>query len=418
MDMKTRSERRILQVTANPFPPEIRVVKEALSLQKAGFSSAVLCPPLAGKPEREQWRGIQIFRPRSLGRARGVWDKLLMQTSFFSGAWYRAMRETMAEYQPDVLHIHDIWLGRTALWARSNQQVVLDLHENMPAAVVEYLKGYRGLFKAFNAVFKSHLRVLHYERALLMKSDKAFAVVEEARNRILQNHPGLDRGKVVNIENLESKEFVEEKAPAEPVIPKDHFSVLYIGGFGPHRGIETLIRAMVPIKQWGLNVRVHLVGARDSQYLDMLKDLIRRLDVPEHVLVRGWVPADLVLAYIRQADVGAVPHHSNPHTDNTIPHKLFQYMIARTPVLVSTSPPLARTVRQAGAGTIFQAGDERDCAEKIREMFNDRDALRAYAGNGFRYVMQQGHNWEEESAPVLISAYDAMLGTQGSSASE
>src|SRR6185436_13223389 len=133
--------------------------------------SGVLCPPIAGRPERETWRGIEIFRPASLGAAARIGDKLLFHAAFFSPAWNRALREVIAEYEPDVLHVHDVWLGRTVLRARTTQKIVMDLHENMPAAVVEYLGGYRGPAKLFHTVFKGRQRVLRYEKALLRQSD-------------------------------------------------------------------------------------------------------------------------------------------------------------------------------------------------------------------------------------------------------
>lgn len=410
--MIDRHAKRILQITACPFPPEIRVVKEGLSLSEAGYRCAVLCPPIQGRPEREVWRGIDVFRPALLGAAAKITDKLAYHAGFFSPAWFRAIRQVLAEYQPDAIHIHDIWLGRTVLLAKGEQKVVMDLHENMPAAVVEYLGGFRGLTKWFHAVFRNRRRVLRYERALLQESDRVLVVVEEARRRVLEEHPDLVKSHVVNVENLETKDFVRQGTAPARVIENDHFSLLYIGGFGPHRGIDTLIAAMKHIKAWGLNVHLHLVGAKEgSEYLRMLEELIRDLDVASHVTITGWIRSDRVLAYISQASAGAVPHHSNPHNDNTIPHKLYQYMIAGTPVLVSTSRPLDRTVRAAGAGVIFKAGDALDCAEKLREMLDNPGQLEKYGTCGRAYVMQAGHNWEEEAAPILVAAYDDLLGS-------
>lgn len=408
--MTNRGRRRVLQITALPFPPEIRVVKEAISLVEAGYQSAVLCPPIKDRPERETWRGVAVFRPASLGQAATTADKLLYQTTCLSPAWLKAMRAVIAEYRPDVLHVHDIWLARTAFLGRTDQKVVLDLHENMPAAVVEQLKAFRGAQKWFNAVFRHHRRVARYERALLRKSDLVLVVVEEARRRVLDEIPDLPPEKVVNVENLETRTFVSHMPRAERVIADDHFSILYIGGFGPHRGIETLVRAMQFIKKDGLPVRLHLVGAQKGAYLGMVRQLIDALDVGSHVTVTGWVPAELVPAYITQASVCAVPHNSNPHTDNTIPHKLYQYMTAGRPVLVSTSAPLARTARAAGAGAIFRAGDAADCAEKIRQMASDPAGLMEAGDRGHRYVTEGRHNWEDEAAPVLVAAYDRLLG--------
>ena len=405
--MTARNSTRVLQMTALPFPPEIRVVKEGVSLQQAGYQSAVLCPPIAGRPERETWRGISVFRPTSLARTATTIDKLLYYTTNVSPAWLAALREVIGEYRPDVLHVHDIWLGRTAFLAATNQKIVLDLHENMPAAVVEQQKAFRGVQKWFNGVVRHRRRTLLYERALLQKSDLVLAVVQEARERVLATHPRLDPEKVVNVENLESKTFVAGGTDT-PVIDRDHFSILYIGGFGPHRGIDTLINAMRDVKAWGLNVRLHLVGARTGTYTHMINELIRDLDVASHVAVTGWVSPELVPAYIKQASVCAVPHHSNPHTDSTIPHKLYQYMMASRPVFVSTSAPLARTVKAANAGVVFEAGNAADCAAKIREMTGNPAALEEAGRRGFRYVMQDGHNWEDESAPALIAAYDRL----------
>lgn len=407
--MKSRRNNiKILQITKNKFPPEIRLVKEGLSLLEAGYKSAVLCPPVGDQPEYEVWNGIEIFRPKILWRRSAI-DKLLEYITFFSPNWYRAICYMTAKYRPDVLHVHDIWLGRSAFAARTTQRLVLDLHENMPAAVFEYRKGHRGLRYWFYSLFHNRRRILVYERGLLEKSDLVLVVVQEARERVLVNHPTLNSQHVINVENLESKRFVAEPVGGLPAFGKDHFSVLYIGGFGPHRGIDTLIRAMQLIKQNGHNVKIQLIGAQSSQYLDMLKQLIAELGVKDHIGVTGWVNAEDVLANIRQANVCCVPHHSNPHTDSTIPHKLFQYMIAKRPVLVSSSAPLARSVRQANAGMIFGAGDHQDCARKILTMADDQGACDQFAENGFRYVMEQGHNWEEESAPHLVAAYDRLL---------
>ena len=333
----------------------------------------------------------------------------MAEAAFFSPAWFGAIRQAIEAFRPDVLHVHDIWLGRVAYAARTRERVVMDLHENMPAAVVEYRKGYRGLQSAFRLLFQNHWRIFSYERDLLMRGDLVLTVVEEARQRVLSDHPALKPVNVVNVENLESNRFLGDPDGGVASFGKDSVSVLYIGGFGPHRGIDTLIHAATLLKQAQCNICIQLVGANPSQYLQMLKQLIRELGVDTHVKITGWVATKDVLANIKQADICCVPHHSNPHTDNTIPHKLFQYMIARRPVLVSSSAPLARTVRQANAGLIFAAGDATDCAAKIQELAASPTQRAAFADNGYSYVMTRGHNWEEESAPRLIEAFDHLF---------
>ena len=115
------------------------------------------------------------------------------------------------------------------------------------------------------------------------------------------------------------------------------------------------------------------------------------------------------MANILQADLCCVPHNSNPHTDSTIPHKLFQYMIAKRPILVSSSAPLQRIIDDSKAGLAFKAGDFNDCAEKILIMVNDKKKLKDYAQNGYKYVTTDEQNWEMKSALNLVSAYQGLF---------
>jgi glycosyltransferase involved in cell wall biosynthesis len=247
----------------------------------------------------------------------------------------------------------------------------------------------------------------------LLQSDRVLTVVKEARDRVLREHKTLLDKNVINIENFESKRFIIQQTDARPSFKKDHFSILYIGGFGPHRGVDTLIKAMAIVKKSNCNIRVQLIGARPSDYLNTLTALVSELGVEEQVKITGWVAADQVLANIQQADVCCVPHHSNHHTDNTVPHKLYQYMIAKKPLLVSTSAPLRRIVTQANAGYVFKSSDPLDCAKVIMEMYKKHNDLEQFARNGFLYVMENSHNWEEKSAPALISMYDNLLKVDG-----
>jgi hypothetical protein len=50
---------------------------------------------------------------------------------------------------------------------------------------------------------------------------------------------------------------------------------------------------------------------------------------------------------------------------------------------------------------------------KIRDMAADPKALEQAGARGYQYVMADGHNWEDESAPALIAAYDRLLGCAG-----
>jgi glycosyltransferase involved in cell wall biosynthesis len=98
---------------------------------------------------------------------------------------------------------------------------------------------------------------------------------------------------------------------------------------------------------------------------------------------------------MRASCVGLVPHRSNEHTENTVPHKLFQYMMVGLPVLVSSCRPLARYVDLAGGGLVFKADDPQDFARQALALAAD-PALREKLGTQGRKATLEGVlNWSE-----------------------
>ena len=108
------------------------------------------------------------------------------------------------------------------------------------------------------------------------------------------------------------------------------------------------------------------------------------------------------------ADVNTIPHKTNGHTDNTIPHKLFQTMMVGKPVLVSSSAPLKRVVTAAKSGIVFKADDPKDMAAKIQELYRDPTLRESLGKNGIEATLLGKLNWEHEQAS-LIALYKKLL---------
>jgi glycosyltransferase involved in cell wall biosynthesis len=95
-----------------------------------------------------------------------------------------------------------------------------------------------------------------------------------------------------------------------------------------------------------------------------------------------WLPLDQVWKQITESSICVIPHRKNPHTDTTVPHKLFQYMLAGRPVIVSDCAPLERIVSDAQCGLIFRSGDSADLADKVRQLHSDIGACQALGERG------------------------------------
>jgi len=397
------------------FPPDIRVEKEARSLIAAGYKVHLLTPPLGNRPKREVIDGIIVQRTPTMAPSNPLTRKLnslKFYLSFRSDFWRKEIAKFVDTFKIDVLHIHDLPMVGTGIAVAKAKgiPIVADLHENYPAG----LQAWRGVNRSLkqkivDRLFNGLDRWVAYEKRCVQEVDRIIVVVDEAKERILRY--GIPEGKVTVLMNVEDVDYFAniELDPSILARYKEHkaFIVSYVGGFGPHRGLDTAIKAIALARERVPAIKLLLVGAQEGGYFRVLQRLIQELQVEDLVEITGWQLFEKVASYIHASDVCLVPHHRNPHTDNTIPHKLFQYMLMGKPVIVSDCRPLKRIVEETEAGLVFRAGDARDLADKIVSLYKDHELRNYYGKQGHEAVLKK-YNWQRESKK-LIKLYENVM---------
>ncbi len=279
---------------------------------------------------------------------------------------------------------------------RSGIPLVADLHENWPAALRNY--GYARRFPG--RVLISPDRWARHERAILPRADRVVVVIEEARERVLGL--GIDPQRVVVVRNtVEVDEFqgfgIEEETLNRF---RDRFVLSYLGGFERHRGIETAIEAMPQILRSIPSALLLLIGRGSTEAA--LRALAARLDVADRVIFEGFRPFRTFPSYIAASQACLIPHLKNDHTDTTIPHKLFHYMLLGRPVVTSDCRPLRRIVEASGCGIVYASGDPAALAGAVSRLTDT--ALRDAMGEAGRRAVVDTYNWERD-ARTLIELY-------------
>ena len=397
------------------FPPDIRVEKEARSLIAAGHGVYLLTPPLSGRPEREEIDGITVQRTTAMMSTIPVareLNSLKFYLSFRNDVWRKEIAKFVDDSKIDVLHIHDLPLVGTGITvARAKGiPIVADLHENYPAALQVWRGLNRGLKqKIVDDLFNGLDRWVAYEKRCVQEADRVIVVVDEAKERLLRY--GVPDEKVtvlMNVEDVDSFSNIElDPGILAQYKEQKRFIVSYVGGFGPHRGLDTAIKAISLARERVPSIKLLLIGAQKGDYSVVLQKIIKKFQVEDLVEITGWQPFEKVPSYIQASDVCLVPHHRSPHTDNTIPHKLFQYMLMGKPVIVSDCRPLKRIVEETQGGLVFQAGNAKDLANKIIALYDSRELRERCGKQGRRYVFER-YNWKQESRK-LIALYQRLL---------
>ncbi|MCE5203449.1 MAG: glycosyltransferase family 4 protein [Coriobacteriales bacterium] len=378
------------------FPPDIRVEKEAQVLSAAGHEVFLLSRRDGSQPPEEQVGPIHVVRhrvhPGSALRRKA--DSLTFLVTMDSPSWRAGMESLIIQHGCEVLHLHDLPYVPSAVKAarRHGVPVVLDLHENYPAALALWGRQRRKLLF-------SPARAARLERWALRSVDRVIVVVDEAKDRVTAL--GADPDRVTVFGNTEPLGLVP---PAPLPLDFSHgLRLVYVGGIAAHRGLDTAIQAMTTVCEHDPAAMLTIVG--DGDALPTLRALTDELGLADHVRFTGWLGKDEAMTYIADANVALVPHHRSPHTDATIPHKLFQYMALGRPVIVSDCAPLARIVRQEGCGLVFRSGDAVDLASQVLKVADPATAGEMAAA-GRAAVLER---WNLEAEGVALTEMYAGL---------
>jgi glycosyltransferase involved in cell wall biosynthesis len=151
----------------------------------------------------------------------------------------------------------------------------------------------------------------------------------------------------------------------------------------------------------GLNFR--LVGGTRRDIALLLRYASRKRLVIDNISFHKWIDRDHVERILDYSQIGLVPHVRSPHTDSTIPHKLFQYMTAQLPVVASNCLPLQRIVSDSRCGVIYESGNPESLADCLEGLYRNPDERKRMGAAGL-FATQIHYNWGR-AASALLKAY-------------
>jgi glycosyltransferase involved in cell wall biosynthesis len=303
------------------------------------------------------------------------------------------------ELAPDVIHAHDVdTLGiavRAAARARRagrSVSVVYDAHE--------YVAGIRRADPTWlPAMLGQERRYLpHVDAMVTVNAELAGILADSYRlaspPAVVTNAPESAGGPDAPVAGIREVLGLADDVPL----------IVYTGGVAPLRGLATVVDAL-PLLD-GVHFAV-VVGAR-HRYVTELIDRAARLGVGERLHVLPYVPAEQVVAFTASASIGVIPLLHTPAHQIAISTKLYEFMHARLPIMVSDMRAQAALVRQLGCGEVFSAGDPAALAEASRAILAEPtrytkayDAPEVLARN----------SWEAQ-VPVLLDVYQKLIDRQ------
>lgn len=354
---------------------DVRInLHECQTLAEAGFHVTLIGPPSPGDllPAGIEYIVVRPNRHR-LGRMTLVVARV-----------YRAAIKTKAT----VYHIHDPELLSLAPLLRlRGGRVVYDAHEDLPRQLLskEWIPRY--LRPSISALVAAVLPwTASVTDAVVAATDQVAQTFSRGQVVTLWNYPRLDEFEVVDV---------------KPFRDRPTF-VVYVGGVTAVRGIHNMVRAMSLVND--PNVRLRIAGnAEPAAYADTL------VATPgsERSDLLGWMGRSAVVDLLGNALAGLVVLPPAPQHAAGLPTKMFEYMAAGLPVIVSDYPVWRRIIDESGAGIAVDPEKPEAIAEAIDWVASHRDSAEAMGRRG-QAAVREKYNWEMESTK-LLALYDRLI---------
>ena len=293
----------------------------------------------------------------------------------------------------DVFHAHDLNALHAAVLARARAggALVYDSHE------IFLESGSHAMRPGWAR------RIFERREAAWLAGADALVTVNDALARELGSRYSPRR--VVVVHNCLPRPGPATDAPG-PLrralgLGTDARIALYHGGFSKHRGLEELVAAAALPDLEG----VHVVFLGYGSLAADLRARAAASPVAERVHVLAAVPPDVLIDWVRDADVAVMPiRDSTLNHRLSTPNKLFEALAAGVPIVAADLPEMHRIVMDDPAGPLGLVCDPTDPASiagAIASLLGRPAADRAALRERCRTAARDRWNWETESARLV-----------------
>lgn len=224
------------------------------------------------------------------------------------------------------------------------------------------------------------------EKSILPHLKDAFTVCDSIAEAYHQKY-GL---KMKVMRNVPALNLYKDNKAYQP----ENKIIIYQGSLNMGRGLEKLFQAMKHLPE----AQLWIFGGGDLE--DELRLKANECRLCKQITFFGKLPFESLREYTRQASLGvSMEENIGLNYYYALPNKLFDYMQAGVPVLVSPFPEMKKLVEHYQIGTTCDSSTPEELADHLRDILSNREQLLTWHENCEK--ASQELIWEEEEKPLL-----------------
>ena len=354
----------------NDFQYDSRLRRVAASLASWGYRVVVLAEKSESASDCETWQGVQIKRLKTTQK---FWRKRR-----FLGFWLRAFIGAYKE-KAQVYHAFDLdTLLPAALAAKLRRaKLIYETHELY--LELEALRDRPGVRAVWSIL----------ERFLIPRAD-SIITVNESIAEIYQRRYQIRKPEVI-LSCPPLKEYPKKDLLRKQLrIPSDKKIILYQGVLRSGQGLFLLLELVEHLPE------ACLVFIGDGPLKKDLQLEVEKRELGGRVFFKNRLPPKDLLYYTASGDLGMLLMESRaPNNFYALPNKVFEYMMAGVPQVVSNFPELKNFVEGTKIGVTVDVNNLEETTAAVREILFDEGELNRLRENCKRIAGD--FNWEKES---------------------
>lgn len=208
------------------------------------------------------------------------------------------------------------------------------------------------------------------EKVFITKADAVTSVCDSISKELSRRY----KKPCTTIRNVPSRTY---RSISTKETDYDNKILLYQGATNKHRGIEELIGSLK-----NLDNSYSLVIAGDGDLFNDLRKLSVKLDVQNRIHLLGRINPDELRKITEKAFIGfSIEKATCMSYTYALPNKLFDYINAEIPVIVSNLPEMTHIVTKYDIGLICGKIDSDNLAKTIKQLSANKEKYAIYKEN-------------------------------------
>ncbi len=331
-------------------------------------------------PELKVFHRVKHMLPRAFKDILGISYNIL--------CLYRAVK-VMKKIKPDVVILRNIQFTFYSVFIRKWFKVPLVMEVNTP-----------------NTFERINLQQIYFKRISLAiekwswhNTDRIYTVSENQKKMI--TNCGIPGQKIraihngVNPDLYKNLDYTARKSNKK-------VTCLFAGSFQKFHGLNNIIHAFSPLfDKYSEKFHVNIIGFGET--FDQVKKLLQsEKRYSQGISLLGFVEYEKVPLHLVQSDITFLCNF----TTYGSPIKLFEYMAAKTAILVPNRNNIKEVLENEKDALFFQAEDMEDFSLKMERLITDKKLREALAGNAYQKVMNN-YTWDHNARRVIELAKEA-----------